>query len=128
MTEPRPEESPSRAPPTRHLRIATGALPPVPLTIAFHGRVVGTTLLEYPLDAPNALAGRLKPGVALRQVHPVFELYRQATSVPELERFVRERDALHLALFDRDGTPVSGSVDLISDWGRGVYMVHLTLP
>ncbi|HTR77722.1 MAG TPA: hypothetical protein VMH39_06415 [Gemmatimonadaceae bacterium] len=101
----------------------------MPVTILWNQSVVGMTLLELPLDAPGAVAGRLVPGPALSRARGVFGLYEQACQgdAGALERFVRERDALGLTLFDKDGDPVDGTVDLISDWGGDRWMVHLRL-
>jgi hypothetical protein len=124
----KPEVAYQREPPSTR-PVATDALPPVPVWI-LHGReVVGSSLLEYPLEAQGAIAGRLVPGPGLHHVSPVFALYPIARggSRQALDRFVRERDALELEIVDRDGTPIHGHVDLISDWGEGQWMVHLSL-
>jgi hypothetical protein len=123
---PVPQSAVARVPP-RTIGVATDAIPPVPVSIHYHDRLVGSTHLEFPL-APDAIGGRLRPGPSLPEVWRVFQLYELVrVGSLDADHFVRARDDLRLYLLDRDGAWINARVDLISHWGGSRWMVHLRL-
>ena len=125
---PEPEEKPTRLPPPGVVDL--GRWPPTKrYAIALPMAVIGFTNLEFPITRGARAAGFLQVAEGYDLVRAVFQLYRQAGARDRelFRRFVRERDALRLAVQDGGTLPLAAKVELISEWNDGRIVIYVAI-
>ena len=123
------EEKPRRAPPRTPARVATGLSDDLRRYAVYRQHLlVGTSNLEQVTEHGLAAAGLFHPAGGFASIRSVFQLYLRAErrNDPHLLRaYVQQRDQLHLEIW-RAGDRLDARVDLIAQWDRRTFVLHVT--